>query len=127
MTPDGRFIAFTANPTSSPGLAACIYVWDALSNSTTLVSGDLSGAVPVNDTSIWPVITPDGRFVAFQSTATSLVTNSLAGDFHVYVRDLQAGITQLVDADPDGVGSGVTAITAPQITDDGRYVTFEAR
>jgi len=80
ITPDGRFIAFTANTTSSPGLAACIYVWDALSNSTTLVSGDLSGAVPVNDTSIWPAITPEGRFVAFQSTATSLVTNSLTGD-----------------------------------------------
>ena len=126
MTPDGRFIAFTANTTSSPGLAACIYVWDALSNSTTLVSGDLSGAVPVNDTSIWPVITPDGRFVTFQSTATTLVTNSLNGDFHVYVRDLQAGITQLADVDPDGIGSGVTAITAPQITDDGRYVAFEA-
>jgi Tol biopolymer transport system component len=126
MTPDGRFLAFTANPASSPGLAACIYVWDALSNSTTLVSGELSGAVPVNDTSIWPVITPDGRFVAFQSTATSLVTNTLAGDFHVYVRDLQSGITRLVDADPNGVGSGVTAFTAPQITDDGRYVTFEA-
>jgi Tol biopolymer transport system component len=126
MTPDERFLAFTANTTSSPGLAACIYVWDALSNSTTLVSGDLSGAVPVNDTSIWPAITPDGRFVAFQSTATSLVTNSLAGDFHVYVRDLQAGITRLVDADLNGVGSGVTAITAPQITDDGQYVTFEA-
>jgi Tol biopolymer transport system component len=126
MTPDGRFIAFTANPTSSPGLAACIFVWDALSNSTTLVSGDLSGAVPVNDTSIWPAITPDGRFIAFQSTATSLVTNSLVGDFHVYVRDLQAGITWLADADPNRVGSGVTAITAPQITDDGRYVTFEA-
>jgi Tol biopolymer transport system component len=31
-----------------------------------------------------------------------------------------------VDADPNGVGSGVTAFTAPQITDDGRYVTFEA-
>jgi Tol biopolymer transport system component len=126
MTPDGRFIAFTANTTSSPGSAACIYVWDALSNSTTLVSGDLSGAVPVNDTSIWPAITSDGRFVAFQSTAISMVTNSLAGDFHVYVRDLQVGITRLVDADPNGVGSGVTAITAPQITDDGRYVTFEA-
>ena len=126
ITPDGRFLAFTANANSSPGQAACIYVWDALSNSTTLVSGDLRGAVPTNDASIWPAITPDGRSVAFQSTATSLVTNSLTGDFHVFVRDVQAGMTRLVDADPNGVGSGVTAITAPQITDDGRYVTFEA-
>jgi Tol biopolymer transport system component len=126
MTPDGRFVAFTANTASSLGQAACIYVWDALSNATALVSGDLSGAVPVNDTSIWPAMTPDGRFVTFQSTATTLATNLLTGDFHVYVRDLQAGITRLADADPNGVGSGVTAITAPHITDDGRYVTFEA-
>ena len=126
MTPDGRFIAFTANTTFSLGQAGCIYVWDALSNSTTLVSGNLSGAVPVNDASIWPALTPDGRFVTFQSTATTLVTNSLTGEFHVYVRDLQAGTTRLADADPNGVGSGVTAITAPHITDDGRYVTFEA-
>ena len=126
MTPDGRFIAFTANPNSSPGTTACIYVWDALSNSTTLVSGDLTGAVPTNDMSIWPAITPDGRFVAFQSTATNLVTDSLMGDFHVYVRDLQAGITQLVDADTNGLGSGVTGLTVPQITDDGRFVAFEA-
>ncbi len=126
MTPDGRFLAFTANPTFTPGLAACLYVWDALSNSTTLVSGDLSGAVPVNDTSVWPGITPDGRFVGFQSTATNLVTNSPTGDFHVYIRDLKAGITRLSDVDHNGVGSGVTAITAPHVTDEGRYVTFEA-
>jgi Tol biopolymer transport system component len=126
MTPDGRFIAFIANPNSSPGTTACVYVWDALSNSTTLVSGDLTGTVPTNDMSIWPAITPDGRFVAFQSTATNLVTNSLMGEFHVYVRDLQAGITQLVDADTNGLGSGVTGLTVPQITDDGRFVAFEA-
>jgi len=126
MTPDGRFIAFIANPNSSPGMAACVYIWDGLSNSTTLVSSDLSGAVPTNDMSIWPAITPDGRFVAFQSTATHLVTNSLTGEFHVYVRDLQAGITQLVDADTNGLGSGVTGLTVPQITDDGRFVAFEA-
>jgi Tol biopolymer transport system component len=126
MTPDGRFIAFIANPNSSPGMAACVYVWDGLSNATTLVSGDLTGAVPTNDMSIWPAITPDGRFVAFQSTATNLVTNSLVGEFHVYVRDLQAGITQLVDADTNGIGSGVTGLTVPQITEDGRFVAFEA-
>jgi len=135
---DGQFVTLNVIPPT--GQAAP----NVSGNSATLVSGiatftsDLLGAVaahqpqsrcfavPVNDTSIWPAITPDGRFVVFQSTATSLVTNSLADDFHVYVRDLQAGITRLVDADPKGVGSGVTVLTAPQITDDGRYVTFEA-
>src|SRR5262249_8547369 len=29
MTPDGRFIAYCANPNSTPGRAAAIYLWDS--------------------------------------------------------------------------------------------------
>ena len=36
MTPEGRFIAFVGRTNKS----SCIYVWDAQSNTTTLVSGD---------------------------------------------------------------------------------------
>ena len=58
---------------------------------TTLASGDLSNNVPAGSTCDWPAIDSSGRFVAFLSSATNLVTNSLAGDYHLYVRDMQAG------------------------------------
>jgi Tol biopolymer transport system component len=44
----------------------------------------------------------------------------------LYVRDQQAGTTTLVDADTNGVGSGVSAATAPMVTSDGRLVAFTA-
>jgi len=62
------------------------------------------------------MLSANGRFVAFISSATNLVTNTLAGDFHVYVRDLQSGVTQLLDADANGVGVGVDPTVVPAIS-----------
>ncbi len=59
------------------------------------------------------------------SSAANLVTNSLTGNPRVYVRDLQAGLTTLVDADTNGVGSGTGLATPPQMTPDARFVAFE--
>jgi len=126
MTPDGRFIAYLANPSSVAGAASHVYVWDGLSDTSTVASADLSGAVGTNSICAWPTLTPDGHFVAFNSTAINLVTNSLVGEFHLYLRDVQAGVTTLVDAGTNGVGSGVTSVTLPRLSDDGRLVAFEA-
>ena len=99
---------------------------DAQTGTNVLVSGDLTGAVPSNSISAWPAITPDGRFVAFLSNGTNLVTNSLTGEFHLYVRDLQTATTTLVDAWTDGVGSGVNPLMRPRLSDEGRFIAFEA-
>ena len=129
MTPDGRFVAFVANTNGAPTTttnSTCILVWDAQAGTSVLASGDLAGMVPTNSICDWPAITPNGQFVAFMSSATNLVTNSLAGGFHLYVRDLQAGVTTLVDTGTNGVGSGVTPVMQPRLSDDGGFVGFEA-
>ncbi|MCX6927286.1 MAG: hypothetical protein NT154_29390, partial [Verrucomicrobia bacterium] len=123
MTADGRFIAFVAR-TNTPG-TTCIELWDAQSGLVTLVSSDLSGNVAANSTCDWPMLDGSGRFVAFLSTAPNLVTNSLAGDNHLYVRDLVAGTTVLVDADTNGVGSPLSPAAVPSLSADGRVVVFE--
>jgi Tol biopolymer transport system component len=125
MTPDGRFIAYVANTNGSSGLTRCIYVWDVQTGVSTLVSGDLSGAVATNSICAWPAITPDGQFVAFLSNATNLVTNVLSGEFHLYRRDVAGATTALVDVDTNEAGSGVTAATAPRMADDGSFIAFE--
>ena len=58
MTPDGRFIAFVANP-DTPG-TTYIELWDAQSGATTLISGDRDGNVPTNSLSAWPTLEPGG-------------------------------------------------------------------
>ena len=126
MTPDGRLVAFVANANDAITTNTCILVWDAQTGTSVLASGDLTGAVPTNSICDWPAITPDGRFVAFRSTASNLVTNPLTGDFHVYLRDMQSAITTLVDTGTNGAGSGVTSVMQPRMSDDGRYIAFEA-
>jgi len=125
MTPDGRFIAFVANTNGSSGNTTCINLWDAQTGSTTLVSGNLSNAVPANSTCDWPAIDPSGRYVAFLSSSTNMTTNTLVGDYHLYLRDTQAGSTMLIDADTNGVGSALGAVTLPSLSVDARLVAFE--
>ena len=80
-----------------------------------------------------PVISADGRFVAFFSAASNLVTNDNNGGAGIYVRDLQTGLTTLVTVNQSGTASSDGAevgqsYTAGQfaISSDGRYVVFSS-
>src|SRR6266404_2888313 len=128
ITPEGRFIVFVANTNSGSGawLATQIQLWDGQAGTTTVVSADLSNSFTQGSSSLWPAVDSSGRYVAFLSSATNLVTNSVVGDYHLYIRDVQAGTTSLVDADTNGVGSSVSPSTAPPLSADGRLVAFES-
>ncbi len=126
MTADGRFVAFVANGPVSGSGTTCIQLWDASSGTVTLVSGDPSNTVPTNSICGWPAISANGRFVAFLSTARMLVTNSLVGDYHHYLRDTLSGQTALLDADTNGIGSPVSAASMPRPSDEARFVAFES-
>ena len=128
MTPDGLYVAFTSSasnivPNHTNGIPD-VFIRDVVRGETSLAS---PGAIQAGDTrgSGSPRITPDGRFVAFLSSATNLVPDiQSSGD--VYVRDLVAGTTRAVSA---GVHTFFT--TNPvcynhAISDDGLYVAFEA-
>ena len=125
ITPDGRFIAFIANANGTSGTNTCIQLWDAVSGISTLVSGDLSNQVPTNSVCDWPVVDDSGRFVAFASNAGNLVSNSLTGEYHLYLRDTQAGGTRLLDADTNGVGSLVSPAAIPRLSAQAGFVAFE--
>jgi Tol biopolymer transport system component len=124
MTPDGRFVAFVGN--TNTGFNTAIYLWDADSGLATLVSSDGNGNVPTNTVCDWPAVDPTGQWVAFLSNAQGLVTNSLTGDFHLYRHDLQTGITALLDAETNGMGTGVEVGSPPSMSDDGTLTAFVA-
>ncbi len=125
MSVDGRFIAFVANTNDTSGRTTCILVWDAQSGATILASGGTDGTVTTNAISQWPMLDPTGRFVAFLSSATNLTTDTLNGEYQLYVRDLQSGSTTLVDEDRNGFGAGVSSAAAPRLSTDGRFVAYE--
>lgn len=89
---------------------------------TTLESVSSSDA-PANNIAAIPVVTPNGRWVAFSSYATNLAPGATGGAGNIYLRDRQTGVTQLVSAGPGGQeGDGASGYA--QISDDGRYIAF---
>jgi hypothetical protein len=122
MTPDGRFVAFVASLSTSSN---AVYLWDAQTGTNTLVSVSQDNVTPANGVCDSPVVSSNGQFVAFTSTGTNLVSNTLAGGCHVYLRDLQGGVTRLLDADTNGIGVGVDATVVPALSADGSVVAFD--
>jgi len=121
----GRYVAFESTSTNlvSPPTSGDnqVYIRDTLAGTTILASVSTSGAQG-NGRSHYPGISADGRYVAFQSLATDLVSPGTTGD-QVFVRDLQTGTTTLVSVTAGGT-PGNDNCDAPAISPDGRYVTF---
>src|SRR3954451_13923455 len=78
-------------------LAAVVPAAPALAQapSTERVSVDGRG-VQGNATSVTPAISPDGRYVAFQSSASNLVARDRNGAIDLFVRDRRRGTTRRV-------------------------------
>ena len=122
---DGSLVAFvsqSANFVASVS-GAQIYVHNRQTNQTEVISRD-SNATTVNQgdgVSSTPAISADGRFVAFVSQSTNLVTG-VSGQ-QVYLRDRQTGLTTVVSKSTLGtVGNGASSV--PDISADGRYIAF---
>ena len=126
---DGSKVAFTSDAGDSllnedTGSGNQVYLRDIGAERTERISVTLAGGPP-DGTAEGPSISADGRYVAFESASTNLVaaTAGLDGPYQVYRRDRQAGTTDLVSVDANGLpttgGSGQAAISR-----DGRMVAF---
>ena len=100
-----------------------------------LVSPAFTAGQSGNQHSYGPSISADGRFIAFTSQATNLVSFTTSGSDglpgqgviqNVFIRDVQAGTTKLVSINRDGTGSGNGTSFGPSISADGRFVTFQS-
>ena len=121
----GQCVTFASSSPTLPGATGerQIYVRNVDAGTTTLVSDDDAAGTGGGDgPSAFPVITPDCRYVAFQSDATDLTSVALAPT-HVYRRDLQTGTTILISRATGGAPGDKNAV-APSISDDGDRVAF---
>jgi Tol biopolymer transport system component len=126
ISADGRFVAFrsqAANLVAGDfnGLAD-IFVRDRLTGQTTLASVSSLG-LQADGASDRPALSADGRYVAFVSSATTLVAGDTNGVDDVFLRDLQAGTTTRVSVGPGGA-QGDFSSGNPAISGDGRFVGF---
>jgi Tol biopolymer transport system component len=132
LTPDGRWVAFVS---AASNLAAGdsngipdLFVRDLVSGTTRWVSAGATGASAYASS---PVITPDGRFVAFFSTARGLVAgvpSSTRGE--IYLADLVANTMTWASTNAAVTTSNLLKLNNPPsshpvLSDDGRYVAFK--
>lgn len=96
----------------------------AATDPTTRVSVATGGA-QANGHSLAPVISKDGRFVAFYSDAPNLVAGDTNRARDVFVYDRQTGQTTRVSVAGDGSQANGDSF-APAISGDGRYVVFSS-
>lgn len=130
MSADGRFVAFgsVASNLTPDDANDCwdVFVRDRETSTTSLASvstwgGSGNSAYPANN---WtPVISDDGRYVAFGSTASGLVPGDTNGIEDVFVRDRLAGITERLTV---GLGSEQGSGNSPAISADGRWVVYRS-
>ncbi|MBI5296272.1 MAG: S-layer homology domain-containing protein [Chloroflexi bacterium] len=124
---DGRFVAFSSDASNlvdgDANSSGDIFVRDLLGSTTVLVSKSSAG-VQTNSFSYRPSISADGRYVAFASLATNLVSLPV-NNTNAYVHDLSTGETELVSADLNG-DFGVGPSVPFSISADGRYVAFDS-
>jgi TolB protein len=83
-----------------------------------------AGGEPANGVSFEPVLARK-RLVVWTSEATNLVRNDGNGFADVFARRPPRGATQMVSALPGG-GAGPGPSSEPDVTADGRYVSFTA-
>jgi Tol biopolymer transport system component len=125
---DGRFLAFVSAATNLVPADANqhhdVFVHDRSTLQTTRVSVSSAGA-EADGPSVDVSISGDGRFVAFSSLATNLVTNDTNGTQDVFVHDRLSGVTTRVSVASSGAqGSSVSGV--PAFSADGRWIAFES-
>jgi Tol biopolymer transport system component len=131
MSPDGRFVVFITTNQS----AACftVQLWDAQAGTTRIVSDAWLGlprpddSLPTNSISDTPAVSADGRYVVFLSNVTNLAFNVVSNCFHIYCRDMQTGMTRLIDVASHNVGSANPLAAVPVMSSNGRDIAFECR
>ncbi len=112
--------------TDANGDGVDVFARDMTDHQTVLVSVRLAGDASANMPSGRPVISGDGRWVAFISGANDLVAEDIITTGNIYVRDLVAETTVLVSVAADGTTSGNDDSSRPVISYNGRWVVFES-
>ena len=135
LSADGRYVAFSCNADDlvagqdDPNFETDIFLYDRVGGTTVLVSRKAGTAATAADWfSFGPVVSGDGRWVAFTSYATNLVAGGIDnGQSDVFLFDRDSGQTLLASR-----AAGTAATAANQLSHesalspDGRYLAFSS-
>jgi hypothetical protein len=126
---DGKVVAFESFATNLVNLpdgnnSKDVFVRFPQTRETRMVSITQAGTSAGNCASSHPIVSGNGRYVAFNSCASNLNSDSTAiATDSVYVRDLETNQTRIasVHSNGDAANGEIQAIS-----NDGRYVVFQS-
>jgi Tol biopolymer transport system component len=134
---DGRYVAFdsTDNEMAPGDTARCtspgwrdhpcqdVYVFDRITGRTVRESQSVDGG-QVNGDSWTANLSANGRYLAFSSRATNLVSNDTP-TFDLFVRDRWTGTTTKASVDSSGVPANGDS-SVPRLSADGHTIVFRS-
>lgn len=128
ISADGRFVAFVSFASDlvpdDTNSAWDTFVYDRVAGNTELISLSSTGVSQGSVEFQRPAISADGRFVAFSSSASTLVPRDTNGSVDVFVRDRLIGRT--IRASIGDLGQANGESLNPSMSRDGRFVVFQS-
>jgi cold shock CspA family protein len=125
---DGRYVGFRSDASNlvadDTNGSQDVFVHDRQTGETTRVSVSSSGTQGNGDSDQISIST-DSRYVGFRSDASNLVADDTNGSQDIFVHDRQTGEATRVSVSSNGV-EGNEFSSMPDISSDGRYVTFRS-
>jgi Tol biopolymer transport system component len=128
MSRDGNFITFITNSyVQSSNLAPdAVWIWNAQSDTTTLVSSNfVTNALSIPDY-FWPQLSEDGRYVSFFSAVSNLTADPTVTGYHLYVYDSLATNISLVDPRTNGSAPSYFPVNPPSLSSNGQFIVFDS-
>ncbi len=128
LSTDGRYLTFHSEATNlvpnDTNNSWDVYFRDLQTGQFERISVTSAGN-QANDTSIFPDISGDGRFIAFYSQATDLVPNDTNNTEDIFLHDRLTGTTERISVSSNGTQANGSSIF-PDISADGRYVVYDS-
>ena len=129
LSADGRYLAFESAASDlvagDTNGASDVLVYDRQTAETTRVSVASDGAEG-NLGSYWPSLSATGRYIAFGSVASNLVSDDTDGQPDIFVHDRETGQTTRVSMASDGTEGNLPSFPDQAISANGQYVAFRS-
>jgi Tol biopolymer transport system component len=122
---DGHFLTYAAAPTTSG--TNQVYLFDCQMGSNLLVSSAFGLNVAASGFSDSPDLSPDGRFIAYRSSATNLLSAPLSNNVpNVFLYDRLSGTSALLSASRLNGGPADNRSLLPVFIAGGRTLVFQS-
>ncbi len=130
VSQDGRYVTFETTsalvPEDNSRRGYDVYMRDMVLGRTRLVSHTTNGQV-ANSSSFDPMMSQDGRYIAFASAANNLVPNDTADFTDVFVYEVATDSIKRISTARHNTAQSNEHSYGPDISNDGRFITYVSR